>query len=359
MNSFTFRRTMFYNKLMRGEAFAIIERNTTGSPISLHIKLNMEVRVMEGVRYFYDYDSQSLYEEMDVIYLDNIGPDGRNKSVIGMHAATFGKIKAANDLSNNLYSNKMFLGAVVSYPESVSFTGPNSPLKTFADQMSTDYGGIDKAGKVIALDRGAQMKQFENVMSMADAEYIADMNFTVEDICRIYGVPPFKVFHFNKMTYDNMEQMGVEFVQSAILPNVTPLEQELDYKLFSPFYKSRGASIKFDLQSLMRGDIKAQSEWIKTMVSIGKLTINEARELDDQNPVEGGDVPLIQANNYFPLNKLDELADAMIESKHTKNILNTTKKDAKQGVLFDEDGEPVTDNDFEKLQMSQNKTPSK
>lgn len=328
MNAFTFHRTLIYNKLITGEAFAIITRDVSDNPIRLDIKKVLEKIYVESERFFYCRTTDKIYEERDVIYLANIGPDGSTKSAIQMHSETFGKMKASSTLSNNLYTNKMFLGSAVLYPESVKFNGPNSPLKAAAEQFQKNYGGIDQAGKVLALDQGAQIHQFENIMSMKDAEYIMDMNMSIEDVCRIFGVPPYKIFHFNKMTYDNMEQMAVEFVQSAVLPDVRELEQELDYKAFTPYQLSQRHAVKYEIKSLMRGDIKSQAEYFKSMVGIGKYTINEVREMDDQNPVEGGDVPFIQANNYFPLNKMAELADATIESK---------KGNGQQLSLFGED----------------------
>jgi phage portal protein BeeE len=176
-------------------------------------------------------------------------------------------------------------------------------------------------------------------MSLADAEYIASMNMSNEDICRIFGVPPFKVFHFNKMTYDNMEQMSTEFVQSSVMPDAIQLEQELNYKLFSPWQAKQRYEIKFDLRSLMRADSTAQANWITKMVGVGGLTVNEVREMDDRNPVPGGDEAFIQANNYFPLSMMKELAAATIKGKNNKG--KTTGDN--QMKLFDDAGEPVSD----------------
>lgn len=340
-NAFQFKRQLIYNKLIKGVGYGVIaQRDKMGYPSAIFIRKDLEPIEFEGDVYYYDRLGDQIYHHTDVICTSVIGPDGKIKSPISIHAETFGKLKASNELENQLYTNKMFLGAAVTYPENIRFK-PET-LSSLSDQLTQNYGGVDKAGRVLALDQGAQVKQFENAMSLVDAEYIASTNMSIEDVCRIFGVPPFKVFHFNKMTYDNMESMAVEFVQSSVLPDVIELEQEFNDKLFSPYQKKQGMVVKHEIKSLLRADSTAQANWIKTMVSVGGMTVNEVRELDDRNPVKGGDEAMIQANNYFPLSMISEYAKAMIESKKqpkTKATPNPAQK-----TLFDEDGEPITDN---------------
>jgi hypothetical protein len=131
-------------------------------------------------------------------------------------------------------------------------------------------------------------------------------------MCRVYGVPTFMVFDYNNMSGDAMEAAKITYVENTILPIMTQLEQELENKLFK---YERKTKIKHEIKSLLRADIKSQAEYWSKMAAIGKYTINELRAMDDDTPVEGGDIPLIQANNYFPLNKLEEYADAMIKEK--------------------------------------------
>lgn len=338
MTAYEWRRLLSYNKLVTGYGYGVIrERDASGMPIYMDIAKYLTSKEVDGDMYYYDAFRDEAYHHTDVICLREIGPDGDIKSPLQIHRDTFGKIKAAGDLENKLYTNKMFLGGAILYPENVSFKSENK--EAFAEDIRQNYGGVDKAGRLLVLDKGAKIQQFENVMSLADAEYIASMNMSNEDICRIFGVPPFKVFHFNKMTYDNMEQMSTEFVQSSVMPDAIQLEQELNYKLFSPWQAKQRYEIKFDLRSLMRADSTAQANWITKMVGVGGLTVNEVREMDDRNPVPGGDEAFIQANNYFPLSMMKELASATIKGKNNKG--KTTGDN--QLKLFDDVGESISD----------------
>jgi len=245
MTPFEWRRLLSYNKLVTGYGYGVIRsRDAAGMPLYLDICKHLNERVVDNDLYYYDAFRDEVYHHTDVICMKEIGPDGDIKSPLAIHKATFGKVKASADLENELWTNKLFASGAITYPENVKFK--SEMRQEMSENIRQNYGS-DKAGRVLVLDQGAKFQQFQNVMSMVDAEYIASTNFNVEEMCRIYGVPPYKVFHFNKMTYDNMEQMGIEFVQSAVLPDVMQLEQELNYKLFSPFQAKERYEIKFDL----------------------------------------------------------------------------------------------------------------
>jgi HK97 family phage portal protein len=340
MTPFEWRRLLSYNKLVTGYGYGVVRsRDASGMALYLDICKNLTYREIDGDLYYYDAFRDEVYHHTDVICLKEIGPDGDIKSPLQIHRETFGAIKSAKNLENELYTSKLFAAGAITYPENIQFK--KEQRDEMSENLRQNYGGVDKAGRVLVLDRGAKIQQFENIMSLADAEYIASANLQNEEVCRIYGVPPFKVFHFNKMTYDNMEQMSTEFVQSAVMPDVMQLEQEINYKLFSPLKAKQRYEIKFDLRSLMRADSTAQANWITKMVGVGALTVNEVREMDDRNPVQGGDDAFIQANNYFPLSKMNALADATIKGK----AKTEKKSDPKQKALFDEEGNPVTDDE--------------
>ena len=310
INSFQLKRQLVLNYQNIGNGFAVGIRER-GVIRSWHIRKYLEPILFEGEKYFYDRAVDMIWEADDVIHLADIGTSEHlGLSRIIQYAKLLGKSQASLDYVNKMYSNNMFLGGVIQYPESITLS------KEFVDerrkQIKDSYGGIDKAGELFMLDRGGQLKQFENSMPLSDAEYVMSENLTNEDICRVYGVPPFKVFQYAKMSGESMEAAKTEFAESTIMPIITMLEQEINNKAFK---YERNTYIKHEIKSLLRADLKSQAEYWSKMASIGKYTINELREMDDQEPVDGGDVPLIQANNYFPLNKLMEYAEAMIAAK--------------------------------------------
>jgi HK97 family phage portal protein len=271
----------------------------------------MRVVLHEGEKYYYDGLTDNVYDADDVIHVANIGTSPYiGISKILQHAYLFGKSKAALNYVNKMYSNNMFLGGVIQYPENIKITAEKSEAISTAAKIR--YGGVERAGGLFILDQGGVLKQFENSMPLSDAEYVQSERLTNEDMCRVYGVPLFMIFDYNNVSGDAMEAGKITYVENTILPIMTQLEQELKNKLFKYEPKTK---IKHEIKSLLRADIKSQAEYWSKMAAIGKYTINELRAMDDDTPVQGGDVPLIQANNYFPLNKLEEYADAMIKEK--------------------------------------------
>jgi HK97 family phage portal protein len=328
VSSFVFRRQLVYNYLMLGNGYAVIKRDNDMNIVALELVKEMDIFMSEDkqVKIYVDKKTQNKYDSSEVIHLADIGYDEiKGESRITKHKETFGKSKASSKLANKLYSNGLYIGGTIQYPENIQLT------ETEADELSSrieeKYGSVDNAGRVLVLDSGGKFDQHTNMMSLSDAEYILGEHLTIEDICRIFGVPPFKVFHFNKMTYDNMEAMKVDFVESCILPIVVQLEQELNYKLFSLKEIKKGYSIKHDIKSILRADVRAQADYLKSTFSIGKYTINEMRAMDDQMPVEGGDTPFIQVNNYMPLGMVEEYAQAMIDSKKSNMYIKNNEEE--------------------------------
>lgn len=327
LNSFNLKRQILLNYQNLGNGYAVGER-VNGMIKSWHVRKKLEVLIFEGEKYYYDRSFDKIYEGDDVIHLADIGTNELTGiSRIQQYQKLLGKSSASLEYVNKMYSNNMFLGGVIQYPESVKLT------KEFVEErraaIKEAYGGLDKAGQLFMLDSGGILKQFENSMPLSDAEYVMSENLTNEDICRVYGVPPFKVFQYNKMSGESMEAAKIEFAESTIMPIVTQLEQELNNKAFK---YEKNTYIKHEIKSLLRADIKSQAEYWSKMASIGKYTINELRAFDDDDPVDGGDVPLIQANNYFPLNKLEEYAEAMIQEK----LSGANKKNAEADATTNE-----------------------
>jgi HK97 family phage portal protein len=313
-NAFQLKRQLILNYQNLGNGYAIGMRDNRGRIISWHLRRYLRIVIYEGMKYYYDNETGDIFDADDVIHMANIGHNPYvGISKIANYALLFGKSKASLEYVNKMYANNMFLGGVIQYPESIKLT--KEKALEIADLTSARYGGLENAGKLMALDQGAILKQFENGMPLSDAEYVMSERLTNEDICRIYGVPPFMTFDYAKMSGESMEAAKITFVESTILPIVTNLEQEIRNKAFK--YEPK-LYIKHEIKSLLRADIKSQAEYWSKMASIGKYTINELRAMDDDPPVEGGDVPLIQVNNYFPLNKLNEYAEALIKSKQSQ-----------------------------------------
>jgi HK97 family phage portal protein len=310
-SAYMMKRQLILNYQNLGNGYIVGTRDNRGRIVRWDLVKSLKVVIHEDEKYYYNSLNDMIYDSDDVIHLVNVGHNPYvGVSKIQNYALLFGKSKASLEYVNKMYANNMFLGGVLQYPESIKMTYDKAV--EVGNLASTRYGGLEKSGGLFIVDQGGVLKQYDNSMPLSDAEYVMSERLTNEDICRIYGVPPFMTFDYAKMSGESMEAAKITFVENTILPIVTQLEQELKNKAFK---NESNTFIKHEIKSLLRADIKSQAEYWSKMAGIGVYTINEIRAYNDDPPVEGGDITLIQANNYYPLNKLEDFAQAMIDEK--------------------------------------------
>ena len=131
--------------------------------------------------------------------------------------------------------------------------------------------------------------------------------FQAEEICRIYSVPTSLVQLPSQTTFNNVEQQNLQFARHTIAPWAKRIEQEIDRKLLMQGERPRIYS-KFNLNDLFRGDMQARATFYREMLTTGVMSINEVRMKEEMNPVDGGDVHLVQVNQ-LALDKVQDYSD--------------------------------------------------
>jgi len=140
--------------------------------------------------------------------------------------------------------------------------------------------------KVPMLDAGMKYKSIS--ISPAEAQFIETNKNGVVEVCRWLNIAPHKLKDLSNGTYSNIQQQSIEHVQDSILPWIVRMEQELSRKIFSDKEKQT-LYVKFNEKSLLRGDLAARKDYMIALVDHGIMTRNEARSLEDMNPIEGLD----------------------------------------------------------------------
>lgn len=185
---------------------------------------------------------------------------------------------------------------------------PSGLLKT-ADTLTIDqrrlaeellqekFAGAINAGRPMLLDRGMDWVQLS--ISPEDAQMLQSRAFSVEEVCRFFGVPPFMVGHTEKTTSwgTGLEQQTLGFQKFTLRRRLKRIEQALEKQLLSVADRLAGITIEFNLEGLLRGDSAARASFYQQMLTNGVMTINEVRSLENLPPVEGGDVPRMQMQN--------------------------------------------------------------
>jgi HK97 family phage portal protein len=117
-----------------------------------------------------------------------------------------------------------------------------------------------------------------------DTQLLESRNFNILDIARFFGVPASKLNQKEGATYNGIESENIAFLSDTIQPLIEKIEDEFELKLLSE-YERINYEIKFDISKLLRTDLKAQSEYYRTLFNIGIFSQNEIRKQLDMNNI--------------------------------------------------------------------------
>lgn len=297
-----FLSAMVVNRMLRGNAYALIERDSAGEPIAL-VPLSpdqMEVSVVEGGEvyvYYQDGDITALAPE-NVIHWKGLGNGFLGLSKLDFMRATTNEAIRAQDNANSLYGKGSKPTGVLQTDSKLSAEQVTALMTRFQTSMTSSGGGL------IIADRGLKYSQMS--LSPADAQLLETRRFTIEEICRWFGVPAVLVGTTGQTTWGSgIEQIVSGFHKFTIGPLCKQLEQVLERRLknYEPI------TIEFKMDGLLRTDPASRAAFYSTMSQNGAMTRNEIRRLENLPPVEGGD-ELTAQSNLVPLRKLGAVEPA-------------------------------------------------
>ncbi len=311
MTSYTWRQILMTNLVLNGNSYFKIERDASARPIALHYIPSdiVSCKLVDGELYYDIKGSEGeVVSHENMLHFLGLGYDGiKGKSVIQTHADTIGLSIAANKYGGSFYGNAASPSGILSHPGKLS--------KEAAERLkyswnSTYAGGPNNAHKTAILEEGMAFKPVS--LSPQDADFLNTRKFQVSEVARIFRVPPHMIGDLERATFSNIEQQSLDFLIHTLRPYLVNLEQELERKLFRE-NELDSYYIKFNTNGLLRGDSEARAKFYKDMSSIGVLSVNEIRRLEDLNDIgEVGDQHYY-ALNYAPIGETKE-DDANTES---------------------------------------------
>nr|WP_269837035.1 phage portal protein [Pseudomonas sp. S4_EA_1b] len=161
------------------------------------------------------------------------------------------------------------------------------------EDFQGQHMGVANAYKPMILEMGLDWKPIS--LNAQDTQFIESKKLTEAQICGLFRVPPHLVASMEKMTLNNIEHMGMSFVNYSLVPIMTRIEHRIQVGLLND--KDRLTHYaKFNAGALMRGDLKGRYESYGKGIQWGILSPNDCRELEDENPREGGDIYLTPMN---------------------------------------------------------------
>ena len=296
MTSFVFRELMMTHLLLWGNAYAQILRDGRHRVLALYPLMpdNMKVDRDERGALFYVYRKEGKEYRLnreEVLHIPGLGFDGLvGHSPIAMAKNAIGMALATESYGATLFANDARPSVVLEHP------GVLKEPKKIRDSWNHIYQGSQNAHKVAVLEEGMSVKTLS--MPPEQAQFLETRKFQVEEICRIFRVPPHLVASLDRATFSNIESQSISYIDNTIVPWVSRLEQALHQSLLSPEEKKTHL-IKFNLNGRLRGDAQSRAAFYQTMRQNGVMSANDIRELEEMNRIpatEGGDQYLVNGN---------------------------------------------------------------
>ena len=173
----------------------------------------------------------------------------------------------------------------------------NERRATIEEGLAAKHVGAMNAGRPLLLEAG--LKPHNLSFSPEDAQMLESRSFSVEEICRIFGVPPIMIGHGEKTSSwgTGVQEVTLGFIKYTLRRRLKRIEMSAEKQLLTAEDRAQGVTIEFNLEGLLRGDSEGRAKFYETMVRSGLKTINECRALENDPPVEGGEVPRVLMQN--------------------------------------------------------------
>lgn len=229
--------------------------------------------------------------QQDVLHIPGLGFDGLvGYSPIAMAKNAVGMTLACEEYGASFFENGANPGGVLEHPGVLK-----DPAKV-RESWHSVYGGSQNAGKVAVLEEGMKYQQIG--IPPEEAQFLETRKFQINEIARLYRIPPHMVGDLEKSSFSNIEQQSLEFVKYTLDPWVIRWEQSLQRALLLPQEKNE-YFLKLNVDGLLRGDYQSRMTGYSIGRQNGWLSGNDIREMEDMNLIpaeEGGDLYLINGN---------------------------------------------------------------
>ena len=302
MTSFVFRETLMSHLLLWGNAYAQVIRNARGEVVALYPLMPNKMKVDRDAngQLYYSYQrsqedtpaigkaSQIILSPSDVLHIPGLGFDGLvGYSPIAMAKNAIGLAIATEEYGAKFFANGAAPGGVLEHPGTIK-----DPQRV-KESWNAAYQGSSNAHRVAVLEEG--MKYQAIGISPEQAQFLETRKFQINEIARIFRVPPHMLADLEKSSFSNIEQQSLEFVKYTLDPWCVRWEQSMSRVLLSESEKAQ-EFIKFNVDGLLRGDYASRMTGYATARQNGWMSANDIRELEnlDRIPAEqGGDLYLI------------------------------------------------------------------
>lgn len=226
----------------------------------------------------------------------------------GVSVLTFARESIGLGLAGEIFANKFFSngatpGGVITHPNKLGDKARINMKKSWNEM----HQGLDNAARIAILEEGVEFKSIG--IPQKDAQFLETRQFQAKDVARFYRMPPHKVGIMDNATFSNIEHQSIEYVTDTLRPWTKGIEKAMKRQLLLSSEKSR-YFIEFNLNELVKGDIKTRYESYHKALNAGWMNIDEVRQKENMNPA-GLNIHLANGN----LRSVKALSEAKVESK--------------------------------------------
>lgn len=285
---------------LRGNGYSEINKNGGGKVTSLGVPFPPELvqpkRTKSGpIEYRVVVDgSERIIPQERMLHIRGFG----GNPLGGLSTLTFARRTMAGALTTDAAARSTFANGIRSNAAFVSDHPLTKEQMNEVDEVLTEkYAGAMNAGRPLILNHGMKFQALS--MSPEDSQMLESRAYSVEEICRFFGVPPFMVGHTQKSTSwgTGLEQQTLGFQKFTLRRRLKRIEMALEKQLLTPADRAAGVTIEFNIDGLLRGDSASRAASYASGIQNGYYTINEVRAWENLPPVKGGDEARVQIQN--------------------------------------------------------------
>jgi len=328
-NAFEWREMMQGHLALRGNAYNRVIANFRGQITEL-LPINPDaISIQIDAKGDYNYKvknrdgTEDIFARGEIWHLKGLSPDiYRGYSPIELARDAVGMAISAQNYGGKFFANDAKpAGGWIEFPGSFK---DREARKIFRETWQEMQAGGNR-GKTAVLDQG--MQYHEIGINNTDAQFLESRKFSVEDIARLFRVPPHRIGHLERSTNNNIEFQGLEFVTYTMAPWAERWEASIEAELLPE--EDGDLFLEFDFARLLRGDSKSRAAFYQSSILTGWMSRNEAREAENMDPLDGLDEPL------RPLNMVEESdAEDLEDENEPAEPKNENENEPKNGKLL-------------------------
>jgi HK97 family phage portal protein len=290
--SYEWREQIMLHLLTHGQAFVEIAGAGPATQLIVLHPSRMQVERIENGRLRYRYredrGTETIYSQDAIMHLRWLSDDGVNGMVpVELARDAIGLARACEIHGASFFGNGARPGVVLSTDSTISAEAAEA-LRNGWERM---HRGSERSHRTAVLQGGLKPIELGGG-NMQESQFLETRRFAVEEICRIYGVPPHLVGDLTRSSFSNIEQQSLDFVTNGLMPWLRRIELAVGRDLIT----DDALFAEFDTRGSLRADAAGRGSYYNTLWNLGVLSVNEIRALENLNPVDGGDVRFVQLN---------------------------------------------------------------